>query len=137
MPAKDRYHDAVVRALVKDGWTIAAERMYIRLAGRRLWIDIRAVKASAQLAIVVEVKGFENMPSPVDYLADVVGKYVLYLSALDAVDISAPLYLAVPSAAYQGFLSEGIAQRTMRRVDVKLIVFDPTEEEITQWIPQV
>jgi len=114
MPAKDRYHDAVVHALVKDGWTITSEQMYIRLAGRRLWIDIQAVKASEQLVIVVEVKGFENMSSPVDYLADVVGKYVLYLSAMDAVGIGAPLYLAVPVAAYQGFLSEGIAQRTMR-----------------------
>ena len=135
MPAKDRYHDAVVHALIKDGWTIAAEQLFIRLAGRRLWIDIRAVKASEQLAIVVEVKGFENMPSPVDYLADAVGKYVLYLGALDSVSIDAPLYMAIPVVAHQGILSEEIAQRAMQRVGIKLIVFDPVGEEITQWMP--
>lgn len=137
MPAKDRYHDAVVHALIKDGWTIAAEQLFIRLAGRRLWIDIRAAKASEQLAIVVEVKGFENIPSPVDYLADAVGKYVLYLGALDSVSIDAPLYMAVPVAAYQGILSEEIAQRAMRRIDIKLIVFDPEREELTKWIPRI
>ncbi len=137
MPAKDRYHDAVVRALIKDGWTIVAEQMFVKFAGRRLYIDIQAAKASERLAILVEVKGFESMPSPVDYLADAVGKYVLYLSVLESVAIDAPLYMAVPLAAYEGFLSERLAQRTMRRADIKVIVFDPVTEEVTQWIPRV
>jgi ribulose bisphosphate carboxylase small subunit len=74
MPAKDRYHDTVVRALIKDGWTIASEQVRLRVPGRRLWVDIRAVKADASVSILVEVKGFENAPSQVEYLAGAVGK---------------------------------------------------------------
>jgi len=106
-----------------------------QLAGRRLYIDMQATEASEQRMIVVEVKGFENMPSPVDYLADAVGKYVLYLGALDSAGIDMPLYMAVPAAAHQGILGEEIARRAMQRVGLNLIVFDPVEEDILQWIP--
>ncbi len=135
MPAKDRYHDAVVRAVVKDGWTIAAQQVGVLIAGRRLRIDIRAVNASQSVAILVDVKGFENTPSPVDYLAETVGKYVLYRSTLDYVGITEPLYLAVPHAAYMGILSEAIGQQVISKVGISLMVFDPRKEDIVQWIP--
>ena len=41
MPAKDRYHNAVIRALIKDGWTILGEpidQTVIRDVGVRLAI---------------------------------------------------------------------------------------------------
>lgn len=86
--------------------------------------------------ILVEVKGFENMPSPVDYLADVVGKYVLYRAALDYGEIATPLFLAVPRAAYEGILDEDIGRQAVSRADISLIVFDPVEEEVALWIPR-
>ena len=135
MPAKDRYHDAVVRALIKAGWTITAEQVAVILTERHLWIDIQAVKASESLAILVEVKGFENQPSPVRYLAEVVGKYVLYRAALDYVGITTPLYLAVPAVAYDGILSEEIGQEAIMKAGIGLIIFDPVKEEITEWLP--
>jgi XisH protein len=58
MPAKDRYHDVVVRALQKDGWTILAEQVALSMPTRRVWIDIRASKNAGAIAILVEVKGF-------------------------------------------------------------------------------
>jgi hypothetical protein len=133
MPAKDRYHDTVVRALTKDGWSITEEQVKITLAKRRLYIDIRAVKADENLAILVEVKGFENTPSQVEYLASVVGKYVLYTVVLSDLEDSL-LYLAVPEVAYNGVLSEPIGEKAIQQADIRLIVFDPEREEIVQWI---
>ena len=75
---------------------------------RRLWIDIRASKEAENLAILIEVKGFEGMPSPVEYLASATGKYAMYRVALDYLKIDLPLYMAVPDAAYRGILSEAI-----------------------------
>ena len=135
MPAKGRYHDAVVHALTKAGWIVTAEQVAVILGERRLWIDLEAAKMSERLAILVEVKGFEKMPSPVDYLADAVGKYVLYRAALDYGGVTTPLFLAVPTAAYKGILSEDIGQQVISKADVNLIVFDPVEEEIVLWIP--
>lgn len=59
---------------------------------------------------MVEIKGFENMASPVDYLAHVIGQYMLYSIILEALSNPTPLYLAVPLPAYQGFLGEAIGQ---------------------------
>jgi hypothetical protein len=137
MPAKDRYHDTVVRALQKDGWTIEKEQVKYVMAGRRIWIDIRASKASQEMIILVEVKGFENMLSPIDFLASAIGKFVLYQTALYSLKINIPLYMAVPEAAYNGILSEEIGKQVIRHANIQLIVFDPMSEEIVRWIPNI
>ena len=134
MPAKDRYHDTVARALRKAGWTITSEQFALVIKKRRLWVDIRAEKDNEALAILVEVKGFENTPSPIEYLANAAGKYSLYLGALDYLESAVPLYVAVPIPAYNGILSETIGKQTLHRVGMRLIVFDSEREEIVQWI---
>jgi len=44
------------------------------------------------------------------------------------------LFIAVPTTAYAGILSEDIGQQAIARVGINLIVFDPIAEEIVQWI---
>lgn len=134
MPAKDNYHDAVVRSLTKSGWKITSEQVLLILAERRLWIDIRAEKEAINRSILVEVKGFENTPSPVEYLASAVGKYVIYTAALEWLGMSEPLYMAVPVEAYRSILSEPIGQQVRKKANLRFIVFDPFTEDIIQWI---
>jgi len=83
---------------------------------------------------MIEIKGFENMASPVDYIAHTVGKYVLYRAILNALENTTPLYLAVPLEAYQGILSEPIGQILIEQVKIKLVIFVPENEEIIEWI---
>lgn len=135
MPAKDRYHDAVVRALRKDGWTILAEQVALSMPTRRVWIDIRAAKGTENVAILVEVKGFERLASPVSYLAETIGQCILYQAILTYAQVTDALYLAVPEAALAGILGEEIGQEALQRAQVHLMLFDPVLEEITQWIP--
>jgi len=134
MPARDRYHNVVIRALKKGGWAIEAEQIYLVLAERHLWIDLRASKESENRVILIEIKGFENTPSPIEYLAEVMGKYVLYQTVLDYLNIEIPLYLAVPVAAYKGILNETISQEVAQRVNARFMIFDPLLEEIVEWI---
>lgn len=135
MPAKDRYHDVVVRALKKDGWTIVGEQATLSMPARRIWIDIRAWKEPDNVAIMVEVKGFENMASPVQYLADTIGQCILYQTILEYADMSDRLYMAVPAAAFTGILGEEIGRQAMQKTHTGVIVFDPEQEEIVRWIP--
>jgi hypothetical protein len=121
-------------ALKKAGWQHISEQVVIILEDRRLWIDIQARKEAEELAILVEVKGFENMASPVEYLAQATGKYTLYRAVLDYIGIGIPLYLAVPEAAYRGILSEAIGKQALNYHGVRLIVFDPERKEIVSWI---
>ena len=134
MPAKDYYHDSVVRSLEKDGWTIEAEQVRLELENRWLWIDMQAVKSVVNRAILIEVKGFQNMASPVDYLAASVGKYVLYRAVLNYLQIEMQLYMAVPVGAYYGILSEEIGLQVIQRTQIHLMTFDPDEEVVVQWI---
>ncbi len=135
MPAKDRYHDSVVRALIKDGWTISRQQVKIIAGDRYLWIDIEAAKVGDSLVILVEVKELEEVFSPIEAFANAVGKYFLYRTALDIAGTNVPLYVAVTQAAFEGILSEEIGQRVVRSVKIPLIVFDPGHEEIIRWIP--
>ena len=68
------------------------------------------------------------------YLAEAVGKYILYRGALNYVKAPTPLYMAVPVAAYTGILGEDIGQQAITIAGINLIVFDPIGEEIVQWI---
>jgi len=135
MSAKDHYHDVVVRALVKAGWVITSEQFRLIIPDRQLYVDIRAAKDTESLDILIEVKGFENARSPVEYLAGAIGKYILYRTVLDFAGIDAPLYMAVSrKAAYNGILNEQIGKEVVRRAQVHLLVFDPESEEILAWI---
>ena len=135
MPAKDRYHDTVVRALRKLGWTIVSEQVALIMPTRRVWIDIRASRDAGNIAILVEVKGFERMASPVAYMRETIGQCVLYQTMMEYSGVPDVLYLAVPAAAFAGILGEEFGLRVLARAQVRLILFDPVLEEITRWIP--
>lgn len=133
MPAKDHYHDVVVRALIKDGWTITREQVELYVEPRTLRVDIEATKEATGLIVLVEVKGFEH-PSPMTYIANAVGQYLLYETALETLHMNIPLYLAVPVEAYEGLLAEELAGKYLLRQNVRLLIYDPEKEEIIQWI---
>lgn len=95
MPARDRDHEIVKRALVKDGWSIVREHVKFGVGDRAVFIDMRAEKAADNLSILVEVKEFDNVPSPIMALATALGKYLLYRIALDDAGSLSPLYVAV------------------------------------------
>jgi hypothetical protein len=137
MPAKDRLHDVVVHALIKDGWTIVNEQYHLPISKKHhLWIDIHAARNTEQLAVLIEVKGFLHISSQLDYLASVVGQYVLYETMLEYLQIPMPLYLAVPEKAYNEILSEVVGQQVVQKLRMCLILFEPDKEEIVRWMPQ-
>ena len=135
MPAKDNYHDTVVRALIKDGWAITDEQVKIIIEDRNLFIDIEAAKPSENRIILVEVKELELVSSPIDALAAAVGKYFLYRTALNDVGLTTPLFLAVSNRSYAGILSEKIGILSLEQGNISVLVFDPEREEVVQWIP--
>ena len=42
MPARNVYHDAVIRALVADGWTITDDPLKLEYGDRKLYVDLAA-----------------------------------------------------------------------------------------------
>jgi hypothetical protein len=134
LPAKDNHHDCVKRALVKDGWIITHEPRTILLPERFLYIDLRAERDSGEVVVLIEIKGFERR-SQIEALAEALGKYNLYRSALQLSAIHEPLYLAIPQGAYDGIVSETLGRKIIEDYAVKLLIFDPDVEEIVRWMP--
>lgn len=139
MPAKDIYHDAFVRALQKDGWTITHDPLTIPVEGTNLLIDVGAERVvTAERAgerIAVEIKSFVSL-SAVQDLKEAMGQFSLYERALSesSQNVDRILYLAIRKTTYDTVFQTGIGRLAMRSNGLRLIVFDADTEEITSWI---
>ena len=92
MSARDHYHPAVKRALIKDGWTITDDPLRIRLQrSRNLYIDLGAERLLAAERgtekIAVEIKSFLGQ-SDVRDLEDAVGQFVTRASWCATIQIA-------------------------------------------------
>ena len=110
MPAKNIYHDAVVHALIADGWTITDDPLRLSFGGRELYVDLDAERVTigaekGKQRIAVEIQSFLN-PSPVHDLHEAVGQYDVYRAILAENESDRSLYLAVPLRVYEGLLTE-------------------------------
>ena len=85
--------------------------------------------------IFVEVKVLDDVDSPVEALANAVGKYLLYRLGLDYTEQNIPLFLAVTEASYAGILNATIGQQALAQFRISLLVFNPEQEVIVRWIP--
>lgn len=134
--AKDKIHDAVKNALVKDGWSITAEPKTIQYLDITVYADLEASKPQDGVQdlriIVVEVKSFGS-PSPVDDLEKALGQYQLYQGYLERLVPNCKLYLAISSAVHRGFFLRESIQLIVERFAVALLVVDVSAEEVVAW----
>lgn len=138
MPARDIYHDAVKQALIKDGWIITDDPLHLKWGRKDLYVDLGASQLLAaqkeELKIAVEVKTF-NGRSELDDLEKALGQYILYFDVLAELQPQRSLYLALPIWAYDSLFEEPLGQLLLKNNRLRLIVFDPTQELINQWLP--
>ena len=137
MPAKDIYHDTVKNALIKDGWTITDDPLSLKVGKKDIFIDLAAnkllVAQKQDTKIAVEVKSFIGS-SEIEDLKNALGQYILYDKILRAKLSKRSLYLAIRKHIFDGLFSEEIGQILLSDNSLKMIIFDPEMEMITQWI---
>jgi hypothetical protein len=138
MPQKDIYHDVVVKALIRDGWTITHDPLHLSYGGRNVYADLGAeqpIGAEKEgRKIAVEIKSFLG-ESDVHELGVSVGQHNMYRNILAEIEPKRALYLAVPPYVYDGIFQEPLGQLMLHRERLQLLVFDPRQERIRQWIP--
>ena len=137
MPAKDIYHDTVKNALIKYGWTITDDPLSLKVGKKDIFIDLAAnkllVAQKQDTKIAVEVKSFIGS-SEIEDLKNALGQYILYDKILRAKLSKRSLYLAIRKDIFDGLFSEEIGQILLSDNSLKMIIFDPEMEMITQWI---
>ena len=138
MPAKDRFHDTVKTALIQDGWTITHDPLYLRFGKHKAFVDLGAEKLMAAekegRKIAVEVKTF-SAESAIDAFEDAFGQFLIYLELLKRKEADRILYLAVPLPFYEGyFAGDDFLTDLARDYEVRMLIFNPTTQQIDQWI---
>ncbi|MDY7015649.1 MAG: element excision factor XisH family protein [Cyanobacteriota bacterium] len=136
--AKDIFHEPFKTALVKDGWLVTHDPFTIRISEAiKRQIDLAAESTIAaerdREQIAVEIKSFIT-DSDISEFHTALGQYLNYCQAVEEQEPDRTVYLAVPSETYQAFFILPFIQRNLRRHSVRLIIYNPTKEEIQQWI---
>lgn len=138
MPADNIYHDLVVQALIADGWIVTDDPLTVAFGGRDMYVDLAAHRRTfaaerSGRKIAVEIQSFLS-PSPVRDLQEAVGQYDVYRAVLAETNPERQLYMAVPQRVQQTLLSEVFGQLIVKRVALRVLVFDEKQPRIVQWI---
>lgn len=137
MPALDIYHNTVKNALIKDGWTITHDPLSLKVGKKDIFIDLAAnkllVAQKQDKKIAVEIKSFIGS-SEIEDLKNALGQYILYEKILRAKLSERTLYLAIRQDVFDGLFSQEIGQILLSDNSLKMIIFNPKTEMITQWI---
>jgi XisH protein len=136
--AKDRFHDQVKAALVKDDWLITHDPFSIQVSEAvKLKIDLGAENTIAaqrdREKIAVEIKSFIT-DSDISEFHAALGQYLNYIQALEDKEPDRILYLAIPVETYSDFFQIPFVQKSLKRHGVNLVIYDPIKEEIKKWI---
>jgi hypothetical protein len=83
--------------------------------------------------IAVEIKVFGNI-SLVQAFHTAVGQYMNYRVNLEEYHPERQLFLAVPKSIFETFFASELAIRSVKRLQIKLLIFDP-ESEVISWQP--
>ena len=135
--ARDKFHNEVKSALVKDGWQITDDPLYIKVGKIPIQIDIGAEKLIGAERngekIAVEIKTF-GRASFITALHEAVGKYIVYRTVLKYLESDRILYLALPDDTYAKFGQEPIVKSIFTEYNFKILLYEPTTQIITSWI---
>lgn len=137
MPRKDAFHESVKKALLKEGWLIAYDPLFIPSEGGiNFFIDlglerlIGAKKESQNIA--VEVKSF-NETTPYYNFYEILGQFLMYEMALKEQTDDWKLYIAISISGYTKLKNAPIFFKAIQKFHLNFIIFEPITETIFQW----
>ena len=102
--------------------------MYVDLGAEKLLLAIKE-----EQKIAVEVKTFGGASSIADAQQSL-GQYFIYRSVMKRLEPDQKLYLAIHDEIYQDFFTEPLGEILFSDYEVPLLIFDPEQEVIIQWI---
>ena len=135
--AKDRFHYVVRTAIEKEGWNITADPYEINVDDVDFEIDLAADRLLAaereDRRIAVEIKSFIS-PSNVSEFHTALGQFLNYRDALEKLEPTRQLYLAVRLPIYQTFFQRRFIISAVERYQLRLVIYDVQKEVIDQWL---
>jgi hypothetical protein len=137
MPQRDVFHEAVKRALLRDGWTITHDPYPLHYGESRLYVDLAAQAPIAAekegRKIAVEIKSFLGASEMTD-LERALGQFVLYRFLLSREEPDRVLFIGVPREAHAELFDTADGRDLTAAQGLRLLIFEPDTEVILQWI---
>ncbi len=134
--ARDKVHEAVKRALQKDGWLITHDPYQVNVLDVEYEIDLGAEELVAAekggRKIAVEIKSFLR-GSFVYEFHGVLGQFLNYGLGLEEQEPDRMLFLAVPVQVYTTFFKRAVVQKAIARYNMRLVLVDLDTETVTEW----
>jgi hypothetical protein len=136
--AKDKYHEAVRNALIKDGWTITHDPFILKKKEAKIdyEVDLGAEKLLAAEKgvekIAVEIKSFLKT-SLLNEFHGILGQYISYTDAIEYLELDRPLILAIPEVAEARLQDHPFILHLIKKHQVKTLVYNEDEEIILSW----
>ena len=136
MPAQDKFLDAVLNALIKDGWTITDRELLLPFDTNASYVDFLAEQTLTAeregRKIAVEVKTFGGRSVMAD-LEKALGQFLIYKIGLEIAKMEHDLYLAAPEEM-QDFFKRPAASKLRQDFGIKILIYQPQKETIIEWI---
>ena len=138
MARRDAIHEAVKTALIKDGWTITDDPLFIQIddEGQKFEVDLGAEKVlgaeKEDEKIAVEIKSF-SAPSILNGFHTLLGQYLDYRDAMTENQIERVLFAAVSRSVYRRMTDIQFIRRRIAQYDLKIVVIDIEDKEVIQW----
>ncbi|MEM7179561.1 MAG: element excision factor XisH family protein [Spirochaetota bacterium] len=129
MIVKDKY-STVHRALVRDGWNVTRDSLYISYEGKDIKLDFEAERNHSKIA--VKIKSF--IGSTLSEFHLVLGQYYNYKRILRAKEQDRVLYFAIPADIWNAFQKSKFFIDGLQELQVKMIVYSRKNGEILKWI---
>lgn len=105
---------------------------------RKVFVDLGAERGllaaeKGTEKIAVEIKSFVGV-SKMNDLENAVGQYIVYRTYLHEIEPDRLLYLAIDRETYAEIFYDVSGRILLDANQIYLIVIDPEQEEITEWI---
>lgn len=137
MPARDKFHNIVRNAIIKDGWTITDDPLTLKFGETELYIDLGAEKVIAAekegKKIAVEIKSFLGK-SIIAETQDAIGQFIMYREVLHDYEADRTLFLAISDDVIENDFTEALKELLLERLKIKVLVFNIETEEIIKWL---
>ncbi|MEL6717180.1 MAG: element excision factor XisH family protein [Bacteroidota bacterium] len=134
--AKDKIHEIVIRALIKDGWIITHDPYVLKMKPGQS-IDVGAEKiiiAERGIEkIAVEIKSFLTS-SKLYKFYEALGQFMSYRIGLRSQEPDRILYLAMPEKVYKQLMEYTTVPETIEEANLKIVTIDLVNENIVAWM---
>ena len=133
MPARDRYHNNVKNALVKDGWPITHDPYRLVVQSWTLGDDnmLAAEKDGTNIAVQ---RRWIDPNSEFEDMSQTVGQYLLFQSALQRLDPGRTLFLAISPKTHPMLFDDSLLMPLLGDCGLHMLHFSEDVHQANVWI---